>query len=341
MSSFPLQIDGYKSKTLDFKSTKDGAIKLDVFYPENVEGTKRTVVLHYHGGFLVVGNRYSFFPYWMVRGCVSRGWILVSPDYRLIPESTAQALLEDSIDAYNWVLSSLPSELGCTVDSVLMAGSSAGGYLALATAASVPKKPSALLLLYGMLDPTFDRYLTPGTTLFGGPPTDTSPILARFPISSADDDREKISSYPVQNLATDARFPLVGALHSDALVPDYMTGIPGLARSIRAEGVEAIPQVHRNLFPLSFGDLKDLPRALLVHGTIDPLVPVDLSTRAADVLGKAGVEVDVQLPTDADHGFDAKAGDVDIEGPDGEKVVAYGSLRHALKFLDSCAGSSA
>ena len=50
---FPLEVNGYKSKTLDFKSTKDGTIKLDVFYPENVEGSTRTVVLHYHGGFLV------------------------------------------------------------------------------------------------------------------------------------------------------------------------------------------------------------------------------------------------------------------------------------------------
>ena len=53
---FPLKVDGYKSKTVDFKSTKDGTIKLDVYYPENVKGSTRTVVLHYHGGFLV-GNQ--------------------------------------------------------------------------------------------------------------------------------------------------------------------------------------------------------------------------------------------------------------------------------------------
>lgn len=55
---FPIEVNGYKSKTVDFKSTKDGTIKLDVFYPENVQGSTRTVVLHYHGGFLV-SSEYS------------------------------------------------------------------------------------------------------------------------------------------------------------------------------------------------------------------------------------------------------------------------------------------
>ena len=272
----------------------------------------------------------------MVRACVSRGWIFVSPDYRLIPESTAQASVEDAIDAYQWVLSRLPSDLDCNVASVLMAGSSAGGYLALATATSVPKAPSALLLIYGMLDPTFDRYLNPGTNIFGRPPKETSSTLANFPIAGDDDDRKTVSAYPLpSDPSSDARFALIEALHIDALIPDYMTGVPGLSNSIRAHGVEAVPHVHRNLFPLSFGDMSKLPPVLFIHGEGDSAVPSDLSTRAAEVLRKAGVEVDLQLPTDVEHGFDARAGDIDIEGPDGEKVAAYHVLRHAVKFLDS------
>lgn len=46
---------GYKSKTLTFKSTKEGEIKLDVAYPEVRTQLPAVVVLHYHGGFLV-GN---------------------------------------------------------------------------------------------------------------------------------------------------------------------------------------------------------------------------------------------------------------------------------------------
>lgn len=157
MDSFPLSgLDGYKSKTLSFKSTRDGNIKLDVVYPEQIDdASPSTMLLHYHGGFLIFGDRYAFVPYWLVNACASRKWIFVTPDYRLIPETTAQSSLEDAVNAYEWVLSSLPQELGCKVGSVLVAGSSAGGYLALATAATVTKQPSALLLIYGMLDATY------------------------------------------------------------------------------------------------------------------------------------------------------------------------------------------
>lgn len=273
----------------------------------------------------------------MARACVSRGWIFVSPDYRLIPESTAQASVEDSVDAYQWVLSALPSVLSCSVDSVLMAGSSAGGYLALATATSVPKPPSALLLIYGMLDPGFDRYLTPGTNIFRRPPRETSSTLSNFPITRDDDDRKRISAYPLPgDPASDSRFALIGALHVDALVPDYITGVPGLSRSMRERGVEAIPHIHRNLFPLSFGDLSKLPPVLLIHGKGDSAVPADLSTRAAEVLRKAEVEVDLQLLPDVEHGFDARAGDIDVEGPHGEEGTAYHILRRAVNFLDRC-----
>lgn len=55
--AFPLEVNGYKSKTIGFKSTRDGTIKLDIFYPENCKGSTKTVVLHYHGGFLVSGQR--------------------------------------------------------------------------------------------------------------------------------------------------------------------------------------------------------------------------------------------------------------------------------------------
>ncbi len=53
MDSFPLAgFDGYKSKTLAYKTTQDGDILLDVVYPEVSGSVPSTVLLHYHGGFL-------------------------------------------------------------------------------------------------------------------------------------------------------------------------------------------------------------------------------------------------------------------------------------------------
>jgi hypothetical protein len=45
----------------------------------------------------------------------------------------------------------------------------------------------------------------------------------------------------------------------------------------------------------------------------------------------------LELSADVDHGFDARAGDVDIETAAGEKVPAFQSLRNVIAFLDNAA----
>ena len=82
----------------------------------------------------IIGNRFSFLPSWLVSSCVSRGWIFVTPDYRLIPETTAHSCLDDAVDAYNWVLTKMGAEIELDVGKVVIAGSSAGGYVSLVLA---------------------------------------------------------------------------------------------------------------------------------------------------------------------------------------------------------------
>lgn len=336
MDTFPLDgLDGYKSQTLSFKSTRDGDIKVDVAYPELTDdGSTSTVLLHYHGGFLIFGDRYSFVPYWLVHACASRKWIFVTPDYRLLPETTAQSSLEDAVDAYEWVLSSLPQILGRTIDNVLLAGSSAGGYLALATAATVTKQPSALLLIYGMLDATFSRYTTPGTNIFGKPVVETASILADFPKAGQGDDRPVLSGYALDpgNAIEPPRVTLASALHIDAIYLDYMTGVEGLGQAVAKEGIAAIPQQHKNLFPLAFGDLTKFPRTMLLHGKNDSAVPAEPSMQAAEKLRAAGVQVSTEFPEDGEHGFDIRIGDVDVE-KSGDDNTTFQILRNVINFL--------
>ncbi|KAJ0313104.1 hypothetical protein COL516b_000029 [Colletotrichum fioriniae] len=311
-------------------------INADVVYPEKSDGSPAVVLLHYHGGFLIVGDRYSFLPHWLVHASASRGWVFVTPEYRLMPESTAHASVEDAADAYKWAWSSLPEILGRPVGSLLVAGSSAGGYLALNTAVSAARKPSALLLIYGMLNPSGARYTTPGKNIFGRPPTETGPILEKWPMAKASgEERKPVSAYPISgDPSADPRFALTSALHIDALFPDYMTGIPGLTRQISTQGVAAIPKEHQQLFPLDFGDFSGFPPVMLLHGANDSAVPVECSTRAAEKLEESGVRVLSEFPTDAEHGFDGRSGNVNVETPAGDAVIAVESLRKAIGFLE-------
>ncbi|KXH66817.1 hypothetical protein CSAL01_04787 [Colletotrichum salicis] len=341
-SHFPLEtLAGYTSRTVPFKTTSDITINADVVYPEKSDGSPATVLLHYHGGFLIVGDRYSFLPYWLVHACAARGWVFVTADYRLMPESTAHASVEDAADAYKWAWSSLPEILGRPVGSLLVAGSSAGGYLALNTAVSAVKKPSALLLIYGMLDPSGARYTTPGKNIFGQPSIETGPILETWPMSKASgEERKPVSAYPISgDPAADPRFALASATHIDALFPDYMTGVSGLARQIAAQGVTAIPEEHQRLFPLDFGKLSGLPPVMLLHGANDSAVPLDCSTRAAEKLEASGVRVLAEFPPDAEHGFDGRSGDVNVETSAGDAVTAVESLRKAIGFLEQNAAN--
>ncbi|KAF5669335.1 hsp70 [Fusarium circinatum] len=322
--------------TIPYKSGPDGDIVLDVVYPEEADDSPTTVLIHIHGGFLIVGDRYSFAPYWLVNAATSRKWIFVSPDYRLVPESTAHVSLDDSIDAYNWVRSSLADALGRPIGPVLLAGSSAGGYLALTTANAVEQKPDALLLIYGMLDAAGPRYTTPGTNIWGAPPFDTASVLSQFPRTKQNDDRKAISGYPPsENFQQDPRFQVASALHIDALFPDYMTGVEGLSREIASKGIDAIPEEHRRLFPLSFGDLGKIPRTFLLHGVNDSAVTVDCSIVAEKKLREAGVEVEKDFPEDAEHGFDGRIGNVDVEKKEADGIPNVESLRNAVRFLDS------
>jgi acetyl esterase/lipase len=222
------------------------------------------------------------------------------------------------------------------VSSVLVAGSSAGGYLALTTAAGAAERPDKVLLVYGMLDAAGPRYTTPGTNVFGAPLVETKPILQEWPLRKEQDNRKKISAYSLlpQDIPTDRRFALVGALHIDAIFPDYMTGVDGLGRAIASQGIEAIPIEHRRLFPLSFGDFSSMPPTLLLHGVNDSAVPVDCSRAAEEKLRSAGTEVFSEFPEDAEHGFDARAGNVNVEQSEADNVTAVESLRRAIRFLD-------
>ncbi|KAH9884770.1 alpha/beta-hydrolase [Xylariomycetidae sp. FL2044] len=343
-------LQGYESRTFSYKTTPDDDdIKLDVVFPSegNLGGSSsspRTVLLHYHGGFLVLGDRYTFRPTWLLKAAARRGWVFVTPDYRLMPESTAQSALADAVDAYAWVLSSLGPALGFAVGPVLVAGSSAGGYLALATtaAASVSKPPAALLLTYGMLDPTNARYLTPGTNIFGHPAIDTAPVLATYPKARPGDTRKAISGHPVKNPAQEPRSGLIAALHLDALFLDYMTGVDGLGRAVADRGLEAVPAAHRNLFPLAFATDADLaarlPPTMLLHGRNDSAVPLANSMRAEERLRAAGVDVRPEFPDNFEHGTDSFGlGSTDVEAAEGEKFTAYQSLRRAIAFLAEAA----
>lgn len=240
--------------------------------------------------------------------------------------------MEDCVDAYNWVHSSLARELDIQLASVFLSGSSAGGYLALTTANLVQPAPSALQLVYGMLDPTLARYTRKGENIWNAPPIDTAPY--QIWLKEELPKRKALTGYKTSPQAPeDFRVVLMSVFHVDALFPEYMTGEKGLGEAMAKEGAGAIPETHRKLFATAFGLRVDMPPTVIIHGKNDSAVTFENSEVAGRKLKEMGVTVQEEYPDEAEHGFDSRSGRIDVE-KDEKAIPAAQSLRNAIAFLD-------
>lgn len=243
-----------------------------------------------------------------------------------MPESPGLDILADAVDAVKWVHQNISSRF-------IIAGSSAGGYLALASAAHPEcPKPIAILSIYGLLDPTNKRYLEEGIPL-RAPVPDVQTALQEMDLAMKEG--KAIDGYPFPaSPPTDRRFKWIGALHESARYPDQLTRIPGLAKNVASQGASAIPESHRVLFPVSFGLKKDFPPTVLLHGADDVLVRCDQSVSVADKMESLGIQCHLEVVQGQGHGFDTKEMDVETVDKEGDDKITRTGLRHVIAALD-------
>jgi acetyl esterase/lipase len=100
--------------------------KLDVYQPINFKGPRPVIVFTYGGGFKTGNkNEYSF----IAEAFSSLGYVTVIFDYRLYPQVTWPAYLEDGAQAIAWVHKEV-GKYGGDPNRILIAGHSAGAYIA-------------------------------------------------------------------------------------------------------------------------------------------------------------------------------------------------------------------
>ncbi|MFF3713063.1 alpha/beta hydrolase [Streptomyces phaeochromogenes] len=109
---------------------KDGVpIPLSVFSPANADrSTGAPCVYWMHGGGMVMGDRFSQIDI-PLEWLDEFGAVVVSVDYRLAPEATGTALVDDCYQGLLWVAEH-SAELGIDPARIVVAGASAGGGLA-------------------------------------------------------------------------------------------------------------------------------------------------------------------------------------------------------------------
>jgi acetyl esterase/lipase len=212
--------------------------------------------------------------------------IVVLPNYRLIPESSGADILTDLSDFWSWFnkgsvtdyLSSKHANLELDHDKVLVAGDSAGGYMALMSALTQPKDSmKAVLAQYPMT-----KYLRaePSPTFFGMPAP--GPEVADQHIS------QMVPGTVISSVVPPARS---GLSYSLAAYGKYLTYF----------GAD------EKLWPLGkLEDVSEMPPTWIIHGETDQAVDVkdsqDFVRKWTDREIKGEVKLDV-LPG-MDHGFD-------------------------------------
>lgn len=253
--------------------------------------------------------------------------IFVNADYRLLPEASAEDILDDLEDLYKWVgsdlqnaLSSQPSleALRVDLDRVLVAGGSAGGYLSIQTAlghfnqnssSAAAPKIRAVVAAYPMLDFRSAHWTKDYYKLI--------PAFGQDEVPNAfiDEFFASVANVPKRAVVTEG----------DILSPRIKLAI-GLVQRGRflealGEDRDATPGKRRVHPEDRVADGSVLPPVLLMHGKDDSAVPVTGTEKfyellrkykAVEGLAKGRDENDVLklVVKPGEHGFD---GELDVD----------------------------
>src|SRR5690348_994382 len=87
-------------ETFTYKTIGDCAIKVDVIRPSTRD--RLPVAVWIHGGALIMGDRHGI-DRTLRDDLVDAGYVLVSIDYRLAPETKLPGILDDVRDAFAWI----------------------------------------------------------------------------------------------------------------------------------------------------------------------------------------------------------------------------------------------
>lgn len=294
----------YSKVTYTYKNFKNLEIQADVFRPPGEE--VRPAIIWIHGGALIFGSR-SALPWEQLTLYLESGYVVISIDYRLAPETRLDAIIEDLEDAYEWVIREGPDLFNISPDRVAVIGHSAGGYLSLMAGFCLDPRPRALVSFYGYGDITGPWYSRPDS------------VYTKMPSITRDQATEFIGESEISN---------------DTHLPGWPNGRSKFYIYCRQQGLW--PKEVTGHDPMNdiawFSDYEPLknvspqyPPTMLLHGKKDTDVSFEQSLFMAKAFEQHGVEYDFLSNSDWGHMFD-------LSGM--EDTTVQGAFNQVLEFLE-------
>jgi acetyl esterase/lipase len=144
--------------TYTYKTVGDCRINADI-YP-HPDGAAHAALVFIHGGCLIGGSRKDLNRR-QLDLYLSSGYSVISIDYRLAPETKLPGIIDDLVDAFQWITNPGPELASIDPQRIGVIGHSAGGYLALMSGCCVVPRPKAIVSFYGYGDIIGDWYSKP------------------------------------------------------------------------------------------------------------------------------------------------------------------------------------
>jgi acetyl esterase/lipase len=267
-------------ETYTYKTAGDLAIKADVY--RSNRNVTQPVVVWIHGGALIMGSR-SDVSGRVKQFALDRGYVLISIDYRLAPETQLPEIIQDVEDAFDWVRRDGPKLFNIDPARMAVIGGSAGGYLTLTSGFRVKPRPTVLLSLWGYGDLIGNWYSTPSPH-----PRHHQSKLTR------DEAYRQVSGPPISD-ARDRKGD-GGAFYQYC----RQTGTWPLAVSGWDPHNE--PERFYPYMPVK-NVTADYPPTALIHGTNDTDVPYEQSTMMVEQFQQHGVPQKEMSVLGGEHGL--------------------------------------
>lgn len=270
----------HQAQTLIFKTVGELELRADVYGISSAE--PKPVIIWFHGGALIGGARGVCDD--QLETFLEAGFTLVSPDYRLAPETKLPGIIEDVRDVCQWVRDKGPELLNIDPDRIVVGGDSAGGYLALMTGFCVEPRPKALVSFFGYGDVAGPWY------------SQVDPFYSQEPAVSKAEAYSKIGDHEISGEPPGVkRSTYYLYLRQHGLWPLEVVGHDPAAEP------EAFDQYCpiRNVTP-------EYPPTIMIHGDKDTDVPHEQSAMMAEELARVGVEHEFITIKDGPHGFSWK-----------------------------------
>jgi acetyl esterase/lipase len=287
-------------ETMTFRRIGQHEINADVFRPQ-AKGPN-PVVMFIHGGALISGSRRTFegSRALHLKRYLDSGFVVVSIDYRLAPETKLPVLWTDVEAAYRWIRRNGPKLFGADPDRIAVVGQSAGGYLTLLSGAKLKPPPRALVAWYGYGDIAADWYAKPDDFYRRQPLVSKEEAFAA--VGSG-----QISEPPAKNAR--GRFYLYA--RQQGLWPKLVAGFDPATERKQLDRYCPVRLVTRAY-----------PPAMLLHGDGDTDVPVEQSRQMAARLSELGVPHELVILPGRPHGFDRAMDDATVAATF-EKSIAF------------------